>query len=146
MVPYMENEEFILDCQKNGGDQLNDYLKSNEGLVKSIMHRHFRRSLHLSEDLQQEGSLGLLESLRRYKRGFFPQFNYYKSIWIRKYMQNFLKKNKAISPLLDGYDVVSTAPSQGLIIDSIFALDFIGEQGKMSNKKAKQLFKQIICR
>ena len=142
----MESEEFILECQNNDEVSLDLFIKNNSNLVKSLRSRHFGGFGSLREDLEQEGLLGALEAVRRYKKGFSKQFPAYKSLWIKKFMQNFIRKNKPLCALPESYDSVSNEASAAFLTDYHFLLDFLKKSPIKQGRNFKKQFKQLLRR
>ena len=142
----MESEEFILECQNNDEASLDLFIKNNSNLVKSLRSRHFGGFGSLREDLEQEGLLGALEAVRRYKEGFSKQFPTYKSLWIKKFMQNFIRKNKPLFALPESYDSVSNEVGAEFLTDYHFLLDFLKKSPIKQGRNFKKQFKELLHR
>ena len=140
----MESEKFILECQDNDETSLGLFIKNNTNLIKSLRSRHFGGFGSLREDLEQEGFLGALEAVKRYKKGFSKQFPTYKSLWIKKFMQNFIIKNKPLSALPESYDAVSNEVGAEFLTDYHFLLDFLEKYPIKKGRNFKKRFKKLL--
>src|SRR3569623_1512273 len=67
----------------------------NLRLVMSIAN-HYRRAWANILDLFQEGSVGLMEAVKRWKPSLGPRFGSYAAYWIRAYLLKFLMTNSRL--------------------------------------------------
>jgi RNA polymerase sigma-32 factor len=67
----------------------------NLRLVVSIAH-HYRRAWANILDLFQEGSVGLMEAVKRWEPTLGPRFGSYAAYWIRAYVLKFLMTNSRL--------------------------------------------------
>jgi len=139
-------EEAELITQYHAGDEmaLSKLVEENIALVKFIAGRHYKVNASLEEDLHQEGVIGLIEAFKRFNPKFSKQFAYYKSIWIRKKMSDFVKKNSRFG---NDDEVSNSHLSVG---DSTESRAFIEEVTKMVSssgeftKKEKDSFLESV--
>lgn len=141
----MEREliEKFNDGDQRAGEKL---IEQNEPLVRSIYFRHYNVPSAFEEDIMQEGRIGLVEAFRRFKREKEETFNYYKSLWIRKKMSTFIKRNKKNWGLEDFSEIFSLQDSRDLA-NLVEAREFIGiiekEAGKDYAEKKFPRFSKI---
>lgn len=70
----------------------NEFVMANEGLVKSIAKRFTRSGLQVS-DIIQEGYLGLMKAVTRFKPEYGYKFSTYGSWWIHQCIARFVAEN-----------------------------------------------------
>ena len=92
-----EEERRLGRAVREGGDMdaARRLVVHNLRLVMSIAN-HYRRAWANILDLFQEGSVGLMEAVKRWEPSLGPRFGSYAAYWIRAYLLKFLMTNSRL--------------------------------------------------
>lgn len=72
----------------------NQFIRTHAHIVRCIVRQYGKTGY--SQDLIQEGYIGLMEAAKRYDPATGVQFDSYASWWVRKYMRLWMLKNSQI--------------------------------------------------
>lgn len=142
----MTEKQLIINYRGGDGRALDEIFNNNRNLVNIIYEKYFNKSGCPKADMCQEGFLGLLEAIKRIDINKYSEYNFYKTIWIKKKMFSFRNKFFKIKtvPLTNEHEIVEwEPPSSEKMKFAIFELDNLVKAGKMSQIKANKLLQKI---
>lgn len=77
-------------------EERNEKIQSNLYLVRRIVSQYNFVEKNLHQDLYQEGNIGLIKAVEKYKESFNVKFSTYASFRIKYNIQDYLRKNSSI--------------------------------------------------
>jgi RNA polymerase primary sigma factor len=75
----------------------NRLVEANLALVTSWLKRHHQSGRHETQDMIQEGCLGVIEAAKRFDLSFGTEFSTYAVFWIRQSILKFVKEDNCFS-------------------------------------------------
>lgn len=145
---YMkEDKELIKEYREGNPKALDELFENNKILVMSVYEKLFRQSGCPKEDLCQEGYLGLLEAVNRFKEDKSAGFNGYKRLWIRKKMYDFRREffKRPTVELNQEHLNIKVEPTRSENLRyALFELDNMVASGKMPKTKAKDFLRKLM--
>lgn len=127
-------------------------IELNYTYIEYVIGKKFSRYMQHHDDLFAEGYLGLCEAIDRFDLSLIEAFNSYKVTWIRKKMQDFLKKESKYINLCgtqddDSYESMAAIlenlqPIEGNqenITDVTFLVEKINDKGILNEKERSSI-------
>ncbi len=150
----MTENELILNAQKGDNDATNEILTNYKHLVGTICKKYFLINAE-SDDLVQEGMIGLFNAVRTYKPSLEVPFKKYAKVCITRQIMDALKaNNRQKNQMLNAYFSIN---NQGKIILStldneqdeenagffLVASNLTPEESLIFHEKLKEFNKEI---
>lgn len=164
----MKLEKYKYDAEKEkallkeyGANRSNELrekiIELNYTYIEYVIWQKFPKFAQYHEDLFSVGYLGLCEAIDRFDISLIDAFGSYKFTWIRKKMQDFLKKESKYVSLIGQEDKKESRSNQDLletlqpaegnqenITDATFLIDKINDKSILNKKERDSILEYYI--